>query len=52
MTTTGEYSDLIGREFVDVPLSLPGVPDGAELEVVEAHWKLALSITKEVTHRG
>lgn len=53
MTTSSDYCDPVGREFVDVPLALPGVPDGAELEVVEAHWKLALSITREeVTRRG
>lgn len=55
MTASTDYSDPVGRVFVDVPLALPGVPDDAALEVVEAYWKLALSITKsreELERRG
>lgn len=52
-TASSEFADPVGRLFVDVPLALPGVPENATLEVVEAHWKFALSITKsEVNRRG
>lgn len=52
-----DYSqDPIGRPFVDVPLPIPTqtleVGADASLEVVEAYWKLASSITREETRRG
>ena len=46
MTTTADYPDPVGRAFIDVPLTLPDTPEGAGLDVVEAHWRLALSITR------
>lgn len=46
MTVAADYPDPVGRAYIDVPLTLPDTPEGAGLEVVEAHWRMALSITR------